>query len=145
MGIGVFTEKKKQPTEAQVTEALGSKLPVWQDLIRLIREKYPVQEDFKFMYGQNYGWGLKFSIKKQLLTCLYPAEECFFAQINLSPEAIEQALRMSLGVNVQDAIEHAHPYPEGRWLFVRVASEADASAVRQLLAMRVEERRLVNG
>jgi len=142
MTIGIFTDKKNQPTESQVLDAIDAKLSIWEDLIAFIREEYPVQEEFKFMYGKNYGWGLKFRIKTQLLTCLYPADGCFFAQVNLSPEAVEKALQMQLGKNAQQAIARAHPYPEGRWVFIRVESGADAGDVQRLLVLRVQTKRL---
>lgn len=143
MGLSLFTERKKKPNERQVRQAIGAKFPIWQELILFLCKKYPVMADFKFLYGQNYGWGLRFRIKSQLLTSLYPAEESFYAQVNLSPEGVEGALLMLLGTNARQAIERANPYPEGRWVFIRVESEADAEDVRRLLALRVEERRLV--
>lgn len=142
MSVGIFTDKKHRPTETEIVEAIGSKLPIWQDLIRFIRDTYPVQEDFRFLYGKNYGWGLRFRVKGQLLTSLYPRQEGFSAQVNLSPAAVEEAQRMELGQNVQQAIERAHPYPEGRWLFVVVESENDRRDVQHLLALRAETKRL---
>ncbi len=143
MGLSIFTDKKVRPTDAQVQEAVGVKLAIWQELIGFIRDKYPVQEDFKFLYGKNYGWGLRFRIKKQLLTSLYPAQGRFFAQVNLGPQAVEAAQRLPLGRNAQEAIERAHPYPEGRWLFIPVESVEDAGDIRQLLVLRVESKRLL--
>jgi len=142
MSVGAFTDRKHEPAETEILEALGSKLPIWQDLIRFIRKEYPAQEDFKFMYGKNYGWALRFRIKGQLLTSLYPGTNRFTAQVNLSPEAIERAQRMKLGQSAQQAIERAHPYPEGRWLFIPVESEEDSRDIQQLLALRAETKRL---
>jgi hypothetical protein len=137
MSVGKFTDKKHQPSETEILAAIGPRLPIWQELIGFIREKYPVQEDFKFMYGKNYGWAFRFRIKGQFLTSLYPAEGGFAVQVNLSPQAIEQALSLQPGKNVRQAIALAHPYPEGRWLFIPVESEQDATDIRQLLALRV--------
>jgi hypothetical protein len=143
MSVGIFIEKKVQPTEAQIIEALGPSLPVWQELAAHLRATYPVTEEYKFMYGKNYGWALKFNIKSQLLTALYPAQDCFFAQVNLPPEGVERALGMPLGANARRAIDGAHPYPEGRWVFARVESATDAEDIRKLLVVRVETKRLV--
>jgi hypothetical protein len=142
MSVGIFTERKHQPTDAEVRQAIGSGLPLWQALIRFIRDKYPVQEDFRFLYGKNYGWAWRFRIKGQLLTSLFPAEGCFKAQVNLSPDAVETAQGMQLGKNVQQAIANAYPYPEGRWLFIPVESEQDLQEIQQLLTLRVERKRL---
>jgi hypothetical protein len=137
MSIGLFTNKKHQPTDTEIDEAVGSRLLLWQELICHIRKSYAVQEDFKFLYGKNYGWAQRFRIKGQLLTSLYPTEGGFTAQVNLNPEAIEKAQSMELGENVQQAITCAYPYPEGRWLFVPVESEGDLQDVQRLLELRV--------
>ncbi len=142
MSIGLFTDKKHQPSDEEVLEAIGARLPLWEDLARFIRETYPAQEDFKFLYGKTYGWALRFRIKGQVLTSLYPTQGGFTAQVNLSPEAVEQAQSEGLGHNVQQAIERANPYPEGRWLFVPVESGEDVRDVQRLMALRAQTKRL---
>ena len=142
MSYGAFTDKKHQPTEAEIQAAIGSQLSAWQELIRFIRENYPADEDFKFLYGKQYGWALRFRIRGQLLTSLYPADEGFTVQINLSPAAVEQTQGMKLGENVQGAIARATPYPEGRWLFIPVRSADEVRDIQRLLALRVETKRL---
>lgn len=145
MSIGAFTDKGCQPTEDQVLEMIGPKRSTWQELVQFIRENYPSEEDWKFLYGKRYGWALRFRISGQLLTSLYPTEGGFTVQINLSPAAIEQAQGMELGGNVQEVIARATPYPEGRWLFISVRSDDDIRDIRRLLALRVETKRLQRG
>ena len=143
MSIGLFTDKSSQPTDAQVRDAVGAKLPLWQELIRAIRERYSVQEDFKFLYGKKYGWALRFRIKGQLLVSLFPTQGGFTTQVNLSPDAIEKAIAMKMSKNVQQAIARAHPYPEGRWLFIPVETEEDLNDVQRLVEMRAHTKRLL--
>lgn len=143
MSIGCFTDKKCQPGYDEVKQAISSRLSIWESLASFIRENYPVQEDFKFLYGKNYGWALRFGVKGQLLTSLFPTRGGFTAQVNLSPESIEKIQGLELTENVHRAIQRANPYPEGRWLFIPVESEEDRQAVQQLLAMRAQEKRLL--
>ena len=143
MSIGCFTDKGNRPTETQILEMVGSKLPWWHDLIQSVRQQYPVQEDFKFLYGKTYGWALRFRIHGQLLLSLFPTQGGFTVQVNLSPEAIKGALGMKMSQNVQQAIARAHPYPEGRWLFIPVETEEDCGDVKRLVALRVETKHLV--
>lgn len=77
MGVGVFTDKKHQPTDDEVRAAIGDRLPLWQELVRHIRAEYPAQEDFRFLYGKNYGWALRFRLKGQLLTSFIPYARWF--------------------------------------------------------------------
>jgi hypothetical protein len=141
MSVGLFTDKNHRPTDAEVREAIGRRLSTWQELIHFVREKYRVQEEFKFLYGEPYGWGLRFSTKGKLLTSLYPVQGGFTVQIILRPEAVETAQRMKMGRNVNRAIARAKPWPNERWLFIPVESEKDFRDVQQLLALRVEPKR----
>lgn len=143
MSIGVFTDKHNQPSAAQVLETIGSRIQLWNQLISTIRQQYPVEEDFKFLYGKNYGWAARFRIKGQLLVSLFPAQDGFVAQINLSPEDIEKVLALKMSMNIQQAIERANPYPEGRWLFIPVETEEDMKDVQQLIEIRAYTKRLI--
>ena len=137
MSHGCFTDKKRQPGEDEVRAAIGARLPAWDELIRYIRIAYSPQEDFKYLYGQNYGWALRFRLKSQMLVNLFPRQDGFTAQVNLTEAAVQQALGQGVSPGVQQTIAAAHPYPEGRWLFIRVESDADLESIRQLLALRV--------
>lgn len=145
MGIGVFTDKKVRPTDEQVRAAIGPLLAAWDALVGSIRATYPADEDFRFMYGKNYGWALRFRIRNQLLTSLYPTAGGFTVQINLGPEAVERTPGMGLRAHVQAAIDRAHPFPEGRWIFIPIASADDRTDIERLLALRVETKRLLKG
>ena len=138
MSYGFFIDKKHQPTESEIAATIGPMFPLWKELVQFIRDNYPVKEDFKYLYGKKYGWALRFRIKGKLLTSLYPAQNYFTVQIILSLEAIEKAKLMNLNKNVQQAIEKAHPYLEGRWLFVPVESEIETLDIKHLLSLRSE-------
>lgn len=136
MSIGLFTDQNQQPTDAEIAEAIGAGFPIWQQLIDFIRDNYLVQQDFRFLYGKNYGWVWRFRIRGRLLTSLYPGSGGFTAQVILSPQAVEQARVLKLGNNVRQAIARAKPYPEGRWLFIPVETDQDLRDIQQLLTLR---------
>lgn len=142
MSIGAFTEKFHQPTMDEVQAVIGPQLAAWHALIAFIRTHYPADEDFTFLYGKTYGWALRFRLRGKLLTSLYPAAGGFTVQINLSPAAVAQAEQMQLSANAQQALARATPYPEGRWVFIPIESTADLYTVQQLLALRVDTKRL---
>ncbi len=114
MGIGIFTDKKVQPGEAEIRASVGARWDAWCGLVEWIRAHYPVQEDIKFLYGKNYGWALRFRIKSQVLTALYPTQGGFTVQVNLSETGVEKARSLATGRNLPKTIDIAIPYPEGR-------------------------------
>ena len=136
MSIGLFTDKTQEPTNAQMHEAIGPGLQLWQSLLHFVREQYPVQEDFRFMYGKKYGWALRFRIKEKLLVSLYPRQGGFTVQVILNPGAVEKARSMKLSRNVEQAISRARPYTEGRWLFIPIETKKDLRDFQKLMELR---------
>lgn len=142
MSIGLFADKGHPPTDAEILAAVGPKLDLWQRLLDLICANYRAQEDLKFMYGHPYGWALRFRSGGKLLTALYPTAGGFTVQIILRTTAIERAQRLALGSHMQGVIAQAHPYPEGRWLFIPVEVEGDVQDIEQLLPLRAKPKSL---
>jgi len=53
MAVGVFIEKRHQPTMKETLASIGSKKELWDDLERFVAENYRTKRDFAF-YGKNY-------------------------------------------------------------------------------------------
>jgi hypothetical protein len=135
MAIGIFTDRGHQPTPAEVLAAIGSKQPLWESLNSFIANSYKLKSDFAF-YGKNYGWALRFRKSGKALLSLYPGQESFTVQIILGQEQTEKALSLGLSKKAIKIIKDAHPYPEGRWLFIKVESEPDLNDVEKLLTTK---------
>ena len=142
MSIGAFTDKKQRPSQTEIQGMMGVGLTYWDELLQFVREQYAPEEEFRFMYGKKYGWAIRFQLRRKLLTSFYPTEGGLTVQINLGPDAVDQALEMSLGENVMNVINRATAYSEGRWLFIPVKSPQDIQDIQRLIALRVETKRL---
>ncbi len=136
MSHSAFADKQRAPSAGEILDVLGPMAEAWAAFAQHVRATYPVQEDLKFMYGKKYGWALRFRRRGGLLTSLYPASGAFVVQVILGGAALEQAERSDLGKNARQAIDAATPYPEGKWLFVRVESPGDAEDARNLVALK---------
>ena len=135
MAIGIFTDKLHQPTMEEIAVAVGSKQQLWENLTSFIGDSYRLKSDFAF-YGKNYGWALRFRKGGKALLSLYPGQDSFTAQIIASQAQAEKALSSGLSKKASKIIEDAHPYPEGRWLFIKIESEQDLNDVKQLLMIK---------
>ena len=135
MTIGIFTDRGHQPTTQEILAAIGSKQPLWESLNSFIADSYKLKSDFAF-YGKNYGWALRLRKAGKALLSLYPGQEGFTAQIILGQEQVEKASSLGLSKKAIKIIEDAHPYPEGRWLFIKVESEPDLNDIKKLLAVK---------
>jgi hypothetical protein len=137
MAIGVFTDKLHQPATAEIVAAIGSKRLLWENLTAFIADSYRLKSDLAF-YGKNYGWALRFRKAGKALLSLYPSQDSFTTQIIVSQAQAEKALGSGLSKKASKLIEAAHPYPEGRWLFLKVESEQDLNDVKQLLMVKLQ-------
>jgi hypothetical protein len=136
VSIGLFIDKGRRPTDAQLSEAIGPRIYLWQAIVRSVRERYAATEEFRFMYGKKYGWALRFRMGEKLLASLYPTQGGFTAQVILNRSALKIARNMKLGRHVQEAIARSHPYPEGRWLFIPIESKKGLRDFQRLMELR---------
>lgn len=136
MSVSAFADKNHTPDDVEIFSIMGATRFLWDKLVVHIRTTYKPADDLKFLYGKNYGWGYRFRVKGKLLTVLYPTNGGFTAQIILSPKAVETARSISKSQNVQKAIDEANPYPEGRWLFIRVEDAVDLEDIYRLLELK---------
>ena len=135
MAIGTFTDREHKPTQAEIIAAISSKRLLWENLTSFIEDRYRLKSDFAF-YGKNYGWALRFRKAGKALLSLYPGQDSFTAQIIISETQAEKALSSGLSEKTSKIIEDARPYPEGRWLFIKVESEQDLNDIKQFLMVK---------
>jgi hypothetical protein len=135
MAYSLFADKTHQPSMEEMLGVLGPARLGWEQLSVFIEENYRVTQDWSF-YGKNYGWAVRYRKGGKALASLYAGDCSFTVLMILDPDQIDRTRGLPLGPQVSKVIEDAHPYPEGRWLFIKVTSESDLNDVRQLLAIR---------
>lgn len=140
MSFSIFSDKDHQPTEQEVSQALGSIQPCWERLVQYISDNYQMPGELIFG-GKNYGWVFRYRKSGKTLVCLYPQQEFFVSQIVLGKVHAEQALELNLGENVQQVLEDTPQLHDGRWLFIQVRSEEDVKDIEQLLQVKKPLRR----
>lgn len=137
MSVGAFTDKQCPPSTQDFQASVGSKAPLWKDLANHGEEACGKPGEWKF-YGKNYGWAMRFRKSGKAFLSLYPGVEALTVQIILTEEQVEQARALRLPRSVREIVEVAHPYPEGRWLFVPVRFARDAAAVKRLVGLKLK-------
>lgn len=141
MSYGLFTDKQTQPSPNEINEALGTVRAQWTSLLEFLRLHYRSQEDFKFLYGNNYGWALRFRTKEKLLTALFPNRDHFVSLVILGGKQLKAVESLKLHSNACKAIESANLRKEGKWLFVKVYGRNDVKDIEALLELKVEKRK----
>lgn len=133
-----FIGKTNEPTRAEVEEALGAKVKIWDEFIEWMSEKEGVSEqEWKGVVVKKYGWSLRLKKKGRNIIYLSPGKDCFMASFVLSDKALGEAKHAHLPKGVQDALEIAPRYPEGNGLRLLVRRESDLSAIRKIVTIKI--------
>jgi hypothetical protein len=136
MSVGDFTDKAHEPTPAEISEALGSRGPLWDELVRLWSGVGRIKASMAF-YGKSYGWALRFRKGGKALVSLYPGRGRLTAQVVLPLDLTDAALALDSTGSIRRAVAASNPYAEGRWLFLPLESSADVLDLKKLLELRL--------
>ena len=133
--FGAFTTKARRPTEAACRKVLARARAAWDNLLGHLAETHHLAGKLEWMYGERYGWALRFRKGGRFVTAVYPNRGRFFAQVVLGKSQVALAKKAGLPASVRKVFAAAKDYPEGRWLFVPVRSLKGARELRPLLAI----------
>jgi hypothetical protein len=132
-----FVERKVRPGLAGYRKILGSAGQPWDDLATMLTEAFGLKAKIHFMYGEKYGWALRFERYGRLVAAMYPNRGRLYVQIILNRAQVNAAMAMSLPPHVSAALNVARDYPEGRWLFIPVRSRKQAGELHSIFALKM--------
>ncbi len=135
--ISYFVDRRERPSLEDFRRILGRVCVSWGDLESMLTESFGLRARVHYMYGERYGWALRFERYGRLVVAMYPNRGRLSVQIILNRAQVNAALAMSLPAHVSGALEVAKDYPEGRWLFVPVKSRTDARGLQPILALKM--------
>jgi len=132
-----FVDREQEPSYGSVRKALGRACTAWDELEGHLAEVYGLKGSFHFMYGQRYGWALRFERGGKLILAMYPNRGRLTVQVVLGRAQVATATAMHLPSNISKVLRAAKDYPEGRWLFVPVKSRQSAGEMRSLITLKL--------
>ena len=135
--FGGFVDKARRPTRANYLKILARARAAWDDLEAHLAETYRLTGVLHFMYGEWFGWALRFRRGGRFVVALYPNRGRLTAQIVLGRSQVAAASAMDLAPSVTKVLAAAKDYPEGRWLFIPVKSVKGARELRPLIALKM--------
>lgn len=117
-------------------EALGEGIATWDRLVAWMAATYGIDGE-PIHFGRDSGWSLRFRRSGRALLTLTPmADGSVRALVVIGPSAWEAVAGEQLSASVESAWAAAHPYPDGRWLWLPLADEAVVADVERLVALK---------
>ena len=132
-----FVKRTREPDRVRVRAVLSGARAAWDALEDHLAETYGIEGSFHFMYGERYGWALRFRRSGRLVLAMYPNQGHLTVQIILGRAQVAAATAMRLPARVSKVLTAAKDYPEGRWLFIPLRSVRSAKELRSLIALKM--------
>ena len=91
MTPNAFIGKTKQPTDGELTTALGPARATWDQLLADLDREFGVNIREWNSYSPKAGWSLRVKRKARTIVWLGPRESCFIAALVLGDKAMRAA------------------------------------------------------
>lgn len=136
MSDGAFLDPAHAPTRDELELALGPSIARWDRLSAFVTATYGVAGEPLF-FGRDSGWSVRFRRGgKALLTLTPMADGSLRALVVVGPSVWDRVEGASLSPAVHAAWEAARPYPDGRWLWLRLTDDATVDDVERLVTLK---------
>ena len=132
-------DKLKEPSIAEIHEYIGeNSLLLLNTFEETLKQRYELKRDLKFPFGNNYGWGFKYSHKTKHLCYVFFEKDAITIMLQIGGNLvgkIEKVLPECLP-KTEDYWNNRYPCGEGGWIHYRVLNGDELNDVIKLLAIK---------
>jgi len=132
-----FIGKTAQPTDRELTAALGAARATWDQLLADLERELGVNVHDWNSYSPKAGWSLRVKRKARTIVWLGPRTGCFIAAFILGDKAMQAARASKLPQRIVKIMNEAPKYPEGTGVRITLKTPKDLAAVKTLAAIKI--------
>jgi len=133
---GALLDRDAVPTVEDFAAACGDQRGWFDRLVRWLETTYGAVGEPLYS-GRESGWTLRFRRSgKALLTLMPLADGELRVLVVVGPSAWQAVAGVELSEPIRAAWAAAYPYPDGRWLWPIVDSEAVLEDIQRLVALK---------
>lgn len=132
-------DNNRQPTKREIYETVGSdRVELLKELEQFLSDNYDLVSELRFLFGNNYGWGTKYSHKNKHLCYVFFEKGAFTITIQLGnnqlPKLYEKLSALSPKTN--ELWNNRYPCGEGGWIHYRVLDQEDLNEIKELIIIK---------
>ena len=135
MATGAFLDRAAPPATEELTAALGPARAWWHALDGWVHDTYGIAGEWNWS-GKDSGWAVRYRRSGKSLLWLHPHPGAVKALVVVGPTVFDEAMELGLTPRVEASLRAAHPYPDGRWLFLAIESDAVVADLERLIALK---------
>jgi hypothetical protein len=135
MALSALDDRAREPTPSDLRRVLAVADPLWRQLVSHASESFPPVTG-QWGHSARGGWSLRLKRHDRVLLYLTPQASAILVGVVLGEKAAQAAHAAGLPGPVLDLIDEAPRYAEGRGIRLTVATDADLTVAKQLLALK---------
>lgn len=132
-------DKNKMPSEAEICEYIGfASSKLLEQFESSFSKRYDTIRELKFPFGNNYGWGYKYSHKTKHMCYVFFEKDEIDVMMQLSSkdkEKLENFINDGLPIT-KKLWNNKYPCSDGGWINYRPKTEDDIAEILRLLSFR---------
>ena len=133
-------EKNEPPTSRFIENYLGEQsYALLTELEKQLSSNYQLSKELKFPFGNNYGWGYKYSHKTSHICYVFFESGAFTVMLQLGDNCVAkvQEALTNLLPKTCDLWQNRYPCGEqGGWVHYRVLSEDEIKDIMELVKIK---------
>ena len=133
-------DKNNEPTLEQVREYLGEesikRLLALEDYLQT---HYHLSKEMRFPFGNNYGWGYKYSHKSSHLCYIFFEKDAFTVTIQIGDKQVHlvENYLSELSSKAQELWENRYPCGDnGGWVHYRILSDNELNDIYKFISAK---------
>jgi hypothetical protein len=135
--LSCFPEKSQIPTGDELKQKLGRTFSAWNQIQKLVLEKYPDGKADWTYSGRKYGWNFRIKDKKRAIIYFLPREKHFKVAFVFGEKATDLVLKSDVDVSIRNELLQARRYAEGRGIRLDVRNKKASKDIEKLIDIKL--------
>lgn len=132
-------DKLKEPLITEIHEYIGENSFLLLNIFEeTMKQRYDLKRDLRFPFGNNYGWGYKYSHKTKHLCYVFFEKDAITIMLQIGGnlvQKLEKVLPECLP-KTKSYWNNRYPCGEGGWIHYRVLNSEELNDVIRLLTIK---------
>ncbi len=132
-------DKSKTPTMEEIYDTVGmSGVKLLKELEHFLFSNYDILSELKFPFGNNYGWGTKYSHKSKHICYVFYEKGSFTVSIQIGKNELHKLYEKlpTFLPKTKELWDNRYPCGEGGWIHYRIMNESELNDIKELITIK---------
>jgi hypothetical protein len=132
-------DKSKVPKPLEIKQLLGmDAMERLKKLDAFLQDNYDIVREFKFPFGNQYGWSYKYSSKGKMLCYIFFEKGAFTVTVTIGKSDLSKLTDElpNMIPKTRELWANRYPCGEGGWIHYRVINDNEIPDIQKLICLK---------